>query len=88
MDEALLGLCALLVLSLAASTGTLAYLLIKANEDWADERRELINRIQHPQRVPVKAVPPRHPDREMSDETVKAYARIGTAQPYRPDDAA
>lgn len=86
MNTLIGALCAVMVLSLVACLFVLLAALRQMQASWTDERRELINRVQFPQRVPIAAVPPRHSERPaMSAEAAKNYGKIGVAQPYQPD---
>lgn len=81
-----------------APLGVLAYVLRRAEterreylrqlaadrEAFRNERRELINRIQFPTRIPVAAMPTRPDDRRPNglrpeEETRAAWASVGTA---------
>lgn len=54
-------------------------------ERWANERRELLNRIQHPERMPVKASTGRTAQ-NLSPEAVRALHQVGTAAPQQVTD--
>jgi hypothetical protein len=49
-------------------------------EGWADERRELLNRIQHPERMPVKQSTGRT-GANMSPEARRALHDVGRVAP-------
>ena len=47
------------------------------------ERRELLERIQRPERIPSAAAAPPRESPPMDPEKAKAYAAVGSVQPYR-----
>ena len=55
-------------------------------ERWADERRELLNRLQHPERMPVKSVGSTRVSSNVSPETRRALAQVGTVAPQVAND--
>lgn len=52
---------------------------------WADERRELLNRIQHPERMPTKTTGASAVRSNVSPETRRALAQVGTVAPQVND---
>lgn len=53
-------------------------------DKWAEERRELLTRIQHPERVPTKTQSVSTPP-STSPQTRKALASVGTVAPQVSD---
>lgn len=51
-----------------------------------DERRELLNRIQHPERMPTKVSTAGQVRSNVSPETRRALAQVGTVAPQVASD--
>ena len=87
-----LGLAALAIIALvvvvfqqSSDRGDLLARFEKERQTWVDERRELVNRIQHPERMPTKAtvVPP---PQNISPEARRALHRVGKVAPQVATD--
>jgi hypothetical protein len=48
---------------------------------WVDERRELLNRLQHPERMPTKAHATSTVRSNVSPDTRRQLAQVGTVAP-------
>ena len=53
-------------------------------EQWVEERRELMTRIQHPERVPVRSAVSRSTPPDL--EARRRMAQVGRAAPQRVSD--
>jgi len=54
-------------------------------KEWADERRELLNRIQHPERMPVKTTAGRT-SANISPDARRALHQVGQVAPQTVTD--
>lgn len=88
MDYALIGLLAFTLICLAGALWQIKQMYDRLSElherslaQAQDERRELLNRIQHPERMPVKTSGQTGVRSNVSPETRRALAQVGHVAP-------
>lgn len=92
MEYALIGLLALAVVAMLRTT----YLLSRSFDRFVDaherfikntidERRELLNRFQFPERMPTKPHAVRPPGQNLSAKTQRAFQQVGKVEPQVSD---
>jgi hypothetical protein len=71
--------CVVLAAALVAVVAGFLAFMDRRERAWTSERRELLNRIQHPQRMPVAA--PRAPKRRLAEVEPDESHLVGVVQP-------